>query len=431
MSGRLERIYAFVGVVYYEQGIIQALRNARGAEALKPGSSDIVSTVTQLAILLVLLGIVAARRRDYLPLLRPMLPYLAIVGLCFLSAAWSDNPVPTLRRSLTLGSCVLFGVYLAQTLGLGGMVALAGRCAVFLGAMSIAVFAAVPSIGRETALGYENAMRGVFSQKNPMAECMLLGVGCYCYRLLDEGFRFGHAACAGLLLLCILLSRSATSFGIAAIVLYSASLMAARTRPRLRLGLCFVAGWVGLTLLAIVLVAPELLAAVSGRDASLTGRGPLWHEVMGVIARRPLLGHGYAGFWNEDSREVQYLWLKAGWRAPDSHDGYLDVLVEIGVVGLAAYLFMWGRVAWRAALASRAGTLRESRWVILFMLMNVVLNIDEGPMPYSNGFTLLMPGALMALDAWHRRELTLAALLRWQPTARLGRPAPHLGQPAR
>ena len=47
--------YAFVGIVYYEQGIIQALRAARGAEALKPGSSDIVSSVVQLAILCVLL----------------------------------------------------------------------------------------------------------------------------------------------------------------------------------------------------------------------------------------------------------------------------------------------------------------------------------------------------------------------------------------
>ena len=419
MTGRLERAYAFAGVVYYEQGIIQALRNARGAEALKPGSSDVVSTVVQLAILLILLAIVAARYRDYVPLVRPMLPYIAIVGLCFLSTLWSDNPVPTFRRSVTLGSCVLFGTYLAQTFGLNGSVALAGRCAVFLGVLSIAVFAAAPSIGRETALGYENAMRGVFSQKNPMAECMLLGVGCTCYRLLHEGFRLRHAACAGLLLLCILLSRSATSFGVAALVLFAAGFMATGNRPRLRLLLCFCAGWMTLAVVVIAAVAPDLLAMLSGRDASLTGRGPLWHEVMGVIAHNPLLGHGYAGFWNDDSREVQYLWLKAGWRAPDSHNGYLDVLVELGLAGLAAYLFLWGQVAIRAALGTWAGTLREGRWVMLFMLINVVLNIDEGPMPYSNGFTLLMPGALLATVAWHRRQRTLATLRRWQPAPRL------------
>ena len=417
--GRLEQAYAFVGVIYYEQGIIQALRAARGAEALKPGSSDIVSTVSQLAILAVLLCIVAARWRSYGPVLRPMLPYIVIVALCFVSAAWSDNPFVTLRRSTTLASCVLFGTYLAHTLGMRGTVALVGQCAVFLGVLSVMVFVAVPSIGRETALGYENAMRGVFSQKNPMAECMLLGIACYCFRLLDEGLRLRHTGCVLVLLLCILLSRSATSFGVASLVLLVTGFMATDGRPRLRLLLCFGAGWTVLAALVIAAVAPELLMAASGRDASLTGRGPLWHEVIGVIARRPLLGHGYAGFWNEDSRDVQYLWLKAGWRAPDSHDGYLDVLVELGVVGLAAYAFMWTRVLALALASVWAGTLREGRFVVLFMLINLVLNLDEGPMPYTNGFTMAMPAALLTLGRWQSQHRWLAAERRWRKAPKL------------
>ncbi len=414
--GRLENAYALVGIIFYEQGIIQALRAARGTEALKPGSSDIVSTLAQLGILSVLLCILAARRQGFVPLIRPMLPYAAILLLCFLSTTWSDNPFVTLRRSTTLASCVLFGTYLCHTLGLRGAIAKAGQCAVFLGVLSILVFAAVPSIGRETALGYENAMRGVFSQKNPMAECMLLGISIYCFRLLDEGWRLTHAAAIGLLLLCIVLGRSATSFGIAALVLLATGFMATRHQPRLRFALCFGTGWVALCVVAVALVAPELLMAASGRDASLTGRGPLWHEVVRVIAQRPVLGHGYAGFWNDESRDVQYLWLKAGWRAPDSHNGYLDVLVELGAAGLAAYAVLWGRVAAGAVVATYAGTLREARWIVLFMLINIVLNLDEGPMPYSNGFTLLMPGALMAVAAWRTRQRSLAAHRRWQPT---------------
>ncbi len=413
--GRVERLYACFGIIFYEQGIIQALRAARGAEALKPGSSDVVSTVTQLAILAVLLCILMVRRRHYARLLRPMLPYAVILALCFVSTVWSDNPLITLRRSTTLASCVLFGMYLSHTFGLRGAVAMAGRCAVFLGVLSIAVFVAAPSIGRETALGYENAMRGVFSQKNPMAECMLLGVGCYCFRLLDEGVRLCHLACLALLLLCIVLSRSATSFGIAALVLLTTGFMATRHWPRLRLTLCFGASWAVLAVATIAIVAPDLLMAASGRDASLTGRGPLWHEVLRVIAQHPVLGHGYAGFWNDESRDVQYLWLKAGWHAPDSHDGYLDVLVELGVVGLASYAVMWGRVAVGSLAAAHAGSLREARWLVLFMLINVVLNLDEGPMPYSNGFTMMMPGALLTLGRWQRERQIIAAMRRWRP----------------
>ena len=415
MMRRLEHVYAFVGLVYYEQGIIQALRAARGADALKPGEADPVSSITQVVILAILLLILLVRRRDYLPLGRHVAPFCVVLLLALASVCWSDNPLPTIRRATSLASCVLFGLYLGRTYGLRGAIAMAGRCAVFLGVLSVAAFVAVPKVGRETALGYENAMRGVFSQKNPMAECMLLGVSCYCYRLLDEGAKLKHLAALLLLLVCIALGRSATSLGIAVLVLMATCFMATGTWPRLRLMLCFGVGWAVLAVVMLAIVAPDMMMALSGRDATLTGRGPLWHEVLHVIAQRPLLGHGYAGFWNGESRDVRYLWLRAGWEAPDSHNGYLDVLVELGVAGLAAFVFMWGRVIVRGVQSVRAGSLREARWVVLFMLINVVLNLDEGPMPYPNGFTMMMPAALLALGVWKDRQRTLAALHRAPP----------------
>ena len=415
----LERAYAYIGVIYYEQGIIQALRTAQGEDRLRPGGSDAVSTATQLLILLVLLAILAARRRSYAPLLRHLLPYVAIVSLCLASVLWSDNPLPTVRRGVSLLTCVSFGVYLTQTVQLRGAIAMAGRCAVFLGLLSVTVFIAVPSVGRETALGYERAMRGVFSQKNPMAECMLFGLTCYAFRLLDEGVRRSHLACIAVLLLCIALGRSATSLAIAMLMLFAALFLALRGRPRLRLVMAFVAGWGLLAVGTMLLVAPGLMFQLAGRDTSLTGRGPLWHEVVRVIAERPLFGHGYAGFWNEDSRQVQYLWLLVGWQAPDSHNGYLDVTVQIGLVGLALYMLLWGRVASRALAAYRLGGVRESRWILLFMLVNYVLNLDEGPLPFPDEFTMLMPGALLALGPWHEAWQRHRAAMARRPIPRI------------
>ena len=350
----------------------------------------------------VLAAIVLVRRRDYVPVLRHMLPYAGIVLLCFASAAWSDNPATTLRRSVSLASCVTFGLYLRQTFGLGGAIDRAGRAAVALGVLSLLVFVAAPRIGRETALGYENAMRGVFSQKNPMAECMLLGVTCVCHRALADGLRASRVAALVLLLLCIVLGRSATSLAIALLVVGATLAMASGGRGRLLLGLG--AGWAALAAATMLAVAPEAVWGLLGRDASLTGRAPLWRQVLRVLGARPVLGHGYAGFWRADSPQVQYVWLLAGWRAPDSHNGYLDTALQLGAVGLGAYLFLWGRVLSRAMQAVRGGGLQEGRWVLLFMLANIVLNLDEGPMPFADGFTLMMPGALAALGAWRERR---------------------------
>ena len=402
------------------------MRAARGAEGLRPGSSDIVSTITQFAILVVLIAILLTRFQRYRPALWHLLPYAAIVVLCFVSTAWSDNPLPTLRRSLSLFSCVLFGAYLQQTWGFRRTITMAGQGAVFLGALSILVFIAAPGIGRETALGYGNAMRGVFSQKNPMAECMLLGVICVCFRMLDERPVWPRAAALSVLLLCIVLGRSATSLALALLVMLATALIATQTRPRLRLILILSASWLAVSALTLLTVAPDKLWALLSRDASLTGRAPLWQEVIQVIAERPLLGHGYAGFWNESSVAVQYLWLRAGWRAPDSHNGYLDVAVQLGFVGLAAYLFLWGRVTWRSAAAYRAGSLAEAPFIVMFMLVNILLNLDEGPMPFSDGFTMLMPGALLATGVWREAEHSGRRRDGWRPVSILARTAPDV-----
>ena len=144
-TGRLERCYAYLGIVYYEQGILQAIRAARGEEGLRPGGSDIVSSLTQLGIVVVLLVILGKRWDRYRPLMRHLAPYLAIIVLCMASTLWSDHPLTTMRRSSSLLACILFGVYLTQTFELRGAIAMAGRGAVCLGALSIAVFVAIPS----------------------------------------------------------------------------------------------------------------------------------------------------------------------------------------------------------------------------------------------------------------------------------------------
>lgn len=80
-------------------------------------------------------------------------------------------------------------------------------------------------------------------------------------------------------------------------------------------------------------------AAAMGRSkhvGSLTGRVPLWDELTHFVADRPLLGHGYLGFW--DANRVEYLSDLFGWEIPHGHNMYLDVTVDGGIVGLMLFL---------------------------------------------------------------------------------------------
>jgi len=70
---------------------------------------------------------------------------------------------------------------------------------------------------------------------------------------------------------------------------------------------------------------------------SLTGRLPLWEELMVAIEKRPVFGHGYLAFWEKD--RIEHLYDLLGWEIPHGHNMYLDLLIDGGVVGLSLFLF--------------------------------------------------------------------------------------------
>lgn len=63
-----------------------------------------------------------------------------------------------------------------------------------------------------------------------------------------------------------------------------------------------------------------------GRDATLTGRTQIWAMLIPYLNRRFLFGYGKGGFWSTSLRDQI---------ASHAHNGYLDLMLELGIVGLA------------------------------------------------------------------------------------------------
>jgi exopolysaccharide production protein ExoQ len=80
----------------------------------------------------------------------------------------------------------------------------------------------------------------------------------------------------------------------------------------------------------------ETLISFLGRDASLTDRIPLWKDIIAVHTDQ-IFGAGYNSFWLSDGakRLSESLW----WHPNSTHNGYLDVYVNLGWVGL--FLLAW------------------------------------------------------------------------------------------
>lgn len=107
---------------------------------------------------------------------------------------------------------------------------------------------------------------------------------------------------------------------------------------------------------------------------TLSGRHIIWPEVQYFIERRPLLGYGFESFWTADHIDV--VSEACEWGVREAHNGYLDVMLSIGKIGLAAGLLVAVAGLWSAArgyLTHRDPVYSLPFGLILFALLNSFL----------------------------------------------------------
>jgi len=121
-----------------------------------------------------------------------------------------------------------------------------------------------------------------------------------------------------------------------------------------------------------------------GREKTLKGRTSVWGQLVPVAMSRPILGHGFGGFWNTEARELYDI--------SDSHNGYLGVLLEIGFVGLLLYAIFF-LSSFRKAQRVMAQDFDWGALWICFLLMAVTHNIAESSL--NTLMTILMSVILL------------------------------------
>ena len=89
---------------------------------------------------------------------------------------------------------------------------------------------------------------------------------------------------------------------------------------------------IALALLFLVLgtLLVPTMASLLGRNETLTGRDEIGRSVLDVASRNPLLGVGYGGYWGLQTE------ITSQHHVHQSHNGYLDVYLQVGIVGIVA-----------------------------------------------------------------------------------------------
>lgn len=258
---------------------------------------------------------------------------LAFVALAGCSVLWSESPELTARRAVGLGGTVLVGLLLAQRLSPVQLLDALRRAMLLVAVASLAVWAA----GLAAALDpIHGTLRGVVATKNTLGQVMAIGLlACAALALLDESRRRRCLLSALPMLLALGLTDSTAGLLTAGLILVGSTIVVLRRgaagRVLMAAGVTLVLGVLMVTLPG---TSPERVAGVLGEDTTLTGRDVIWSQSIDAAQAHVVLGHGYGAFW-EGTDEADRIRARLDWPVPHAHNGLLDVLLDLGLLGVA------------------------------------------------------------------------------------------------
>jgi O-antigen ligase len=127
-----------------------------------------------------------------------------------------------------------------------------------------------------------------------------------------------------------------------------------------------------------------------GKSPDASGRGHIWYEVGKLIAKRPMQGWGWIGYWMPGAKPLDRLVKVDGVQQYHAHDAYLDVTMQLGVIGLLLFLLMLALSfikLWRLAVRHNNALYL---WPLLVFSGILVLNITESRMLVENGWMIIV-----------------------------------------
>jgi O-antigen ligase len=146
------------------------------------------------------------------------------------------------------------------------------------------------------------------------------------------------------------LTRSATVILVAIIVLIALAfaLWARRIEPGRRRGLYWAAAGVLAASVTALVVFWNALLDLFGKGDDLTGRLDIWEKVSGLATQRPWFGWGWVGYWNPLVEPFDDLAVRKGVTYLQAHNAWLDVWLQIGIIGLLAFASIVIGALWRS-----------------------------------------------------------------------------------
>jgi O-antigen ligase len=347
--------------------------------------------------LLILAGLVVLWQRSKRTKALLKANWLVVIyfGFCLLSVLWSDFPVVAFKRwTKAIGDLVMVLIVFTEALPVRAFGRFLTRIGFVLVPASLLFIRYFGNLGR----GYDPDGRpmytGVTTNKNVLGVITFvtaLGSLWYLFSLFDAGRKRNHArqllargTLLGMSFALLIMAHSATS--LACFMLGSAVMLITRLK------------WVSSSqrnvhavVLSIVVFAgvvmlfggQSVVVHALGRQTTLTGRTDIWAAVLPVVPNR-VLGAGFESFWMGPRLNAVYSRLSDFMHVNEAHNGYIEVYLNLGIVGVGL-LVMILVSAYRGAVAAIRFEPRFGGLMLAYIVTAALYSITEA------GFRMLDP----------------------------------------
>ncbi len=321
-----------------------------------PDFSDFTEVVWSLVgvsgcvILLVLFQIkVLSLERGIKGAWRNQIPLVLFVIYSICSLFWSSYFLASIYELLQMIFATLFGIYIVVRFKPETVFNIIVYFGVFSVLASVLLLIFNPQLARIDNPFFHGAWRGIYWHRNHMGSLMAFFSSILFLKIaMNRHHLFQSITLSVIFILSTILvigSRSATGILIYIILIGLLILgflwlrFHALLRKKQYIGL---AAFLGLVLV-LVFANLDRLFSLLGRNSSLTGRIPLWIDLINrVWAQKPILGFGFGALWNQEAFRLA-LTSHQNWdyMIYFADNGFLDILLNTGLIGLILFLIFF------------------------------------------------------------------------------------------
>ncbi|MBD2197359.1 MULTISPECIES: O-antigen ligase family protein [Calothrix] len=375
-----EKIFTIVCLLFYSGGPLTLILSGGASE----GDSDEAPTDTGLiqlvfmVIYLITCILLLLRWKKAISILSKVKFTWLIIFLSALSIFWSAAPQVTIVRTVALFGTSLFGMYLASRYTLKEQMELINWmfCVAIILGLLFAI--ALPKYGLMGGL-HSGALRGIYTHKNVFGKILSLGgVNCLLVASANKRNSLFTWAIFGIAIICLILARSSSSMlSFTNLIVIFLGLRILRSPVIAVVPALSAISIICINLYLFVTSNLNNLLGSIGKDATLTGRGDLWPLVWDKIWERPWLGYGFSGFWQGLDGESASVWYASRWTPPNSHNGFLDLWLDLGLIGVVIFFIGFFVLLCKCFKYIRITNTSEGFWPAICLFYLIMINLTE------------------------------------------------------